>query len=94
MTIEIKTLDDAHALIQEAMKDVIQELIIVDGEESHLVYIYKINLVKGKLNVEYSTPSEKDIKDLVHKAIRAQLDNYKEPDSWFTRLLRFLRLKK
>lgn len=84
---QINSLEEAHALIQEAMKDVIQELIIVDGTNHHLVYIYKIEMVKGKLHVEYSTASEQEnIKELVYEAIQTQIEQHHEEHTpWLKR---------
>ena len=58
------SLEEAHGLIQEAMKTVIQELIIVDEEgEHHIVYIHNVEYdpdTKG-IVVDYSTPSDRDV---------------------------------
>ena len=76
------SLEEAHGLIQEAMKDVIQELIIVDEEgEHHIVYIHNVEYdpdTKG-IMVDYSTPSDRDVVyPHIIKALTAQIKDVEE----------------
>ena len=76
------SLEEAHGLIQEAMKTVIQELIIVDEEgEHHIVYIHNVAYdpdTKG-IMVDYSTPSDRDVVyPHVIKALTAQIKEAEE----------------
>ena len=76
------SLEEAHSLIQEAMKTVIQELIIVDEEgEHHIVYIHNVEYdpdTKG-IMVDYSTPSDRDVVyPHVIKALTAQIKEAEE----------------
>lgn len=70
-------------VLAEALKDVKQELLIIDEKDvSHLVYIHNIKWSSRGLEVEFSTP-EKDkeaLSTLVHDAIYAQIkDSIPEP---------------
>lgn len=76
------SLEEAHGLIQEAMKTVIQELIIVDEEgEHHIVYIHNVEYdpdTKG-IVVDYSTPSDRDVVyPHIIKALTAQIKEAEE----------------
>lgn len=76
------SLEEAHSLIQEAMKTVIQELIIVDEEgEHHIVYIHNVEYdpdTKG-IVVDYSTPSDRDVVyPHVIKALTSQIKEAEE----------------
>ncbi|WPJ49531.1 hypothetical protein RCIP0021_00103 [Klebsiella phage RCIP0021] len=65
----------AKNYIDEAMKDVIQELLINDEKGvAHLVYIHKVFWDHG-LKVEFSTPDEdkEALIPLVHDAFYAQI---------------------
>ncbi|MEG1904773.1 MAG: hypothetical protein RR212_10270 [Bacteroidales bacterium] len=71
MEIEQKT----KKILDEAMQDVIQELLINDEHDvPHLVYIHKVYWDNG-LKVEFSTPEEdkEALIPLVHDAIYAQI---------------------
>ncbi|ADJ55339.1 membrane-associated initiation of head vertex [Escherichia phage Lw1] len=71
MDIEQKT----QNILDEAMQDVIQELLINDENDvAHLVYIHKVYWDNG-LKVEFSTPDENKeaLIPLVHDAIYAQI---------------------
>lgn len=71
MDIEQKT----KSILDDAMKDVIQELLINDQNDvPHLVYIHKVYWDNG-LKVEFSTPDENkdELTPLVHDAIFAQI---------------------
>ena len=49
----------SHEIIQEAMKTVIQEIVIKLNGQSHLVYVHKLNISpSGEVTIEFSTPSE------------------------------------
>lgn len=71
--------DKAKSILDEALKDVIQEILILDEKgESHLVYIHKVFWNNG-LRVEFSTPDENKDKltPLVHDAIMKQIGEIK-----------------
>ncbi|QBX32720.1 head vertex assembly chaperone [Aeromonas phage Asfd_1] len=70
-----KSLEEAHALIKEAMKDVRQELLIIDKSgASHLVYVFDMHYHDGKLHVDYKAVRDSDeVHALVHEAIEAQI---------------------
>lgn len=73
-----KTLDEAHTLIQEAMEDVIQELIVVDNKgDHHMVYIHGIGYNDGNVTVDFSTPSDYNhVFPYVQDAIRLQIQQH------------------
>lgn len=73
-----RTLDEAHELIQEAMKDVIQELIVIDNKgEHHMIYVHGIEYNNGKIAIDYSTPSDYDyVFPYVQDAIRLQIEEH------------------
>ena len=67
---------DGYEIVKDAMKDVIQELIVVDESGvHHLVFVHKIEMVDGKLVVDFSSPSEYTSKldGLVNDAMNAQI---------------------
>lgn len=70
-------------VLAEALKDVKQELLIIDEKDvSHLVYIHNIKWSNRGLEVEFSTPEENKeaLSPLVHDAIYAQIkDTIPEP---------------
>lgn len=59
---KVTNLDQAHDLIKESLKNVIQELIIIDKDgEHHMVYIHCVGVDEnGQLAVDFSTPSNSD----------------------------------
>ena len=70
------------------MKDVIQELILVDKSgEHHLVYIHKVEMVDGKLVVDFSSTSQYNDKldALVNEAMSAQIKEHIKniPKPWW-----------
>ena len=72
--------DKALEIVQDAMKEVKQELIIIDGNGvHHLVYIHDIVYNKG-LDVKFSSMSTvtDELTELVEKAIMAQLPKRKK----------------
>nr|AFN69888.1 initiator of head vertex [Aeromonas phage Aes120] len=77
-----KNLNDAHALIQHAMENVKQELLIIDKSgKSHLVYIFDAHIHDGKLHVDYKAVNENDeIHQLVHEAMNAQINQIMKED--------------
>ena len=82
-----KNLNDAHALIQHAMENVKQELLIIDKSgKSHLVYIFDAHIHDGKLHVDYKAVNENDeIHQLVREAMNAQINQImkdKEAQNW------------
>jgi len=73
---------ESKKILDEAMKDVIQELLINDENDvSHLVFIHKVYWDNG-LKVEFSTPDEnkEELIPLVHDAILAQMSNVPMPE--------------
>lgn len=88
-----KNLNDAHALIQHAMENVKQELLIIDKSgKSHLVYIFDAHIHDGKLHVDYKAVNENDeIHQLVHEAMNAQVKQImkdKEAQNWLKQSLK------
>ncbi|QFR55904.1 membrane-associated initiation of head vertex [Yersinia phage JC221] len=76
------TENESKNILDEAMKDVIQELLINDKDDvSHLVFIHKVYWDNG-LKVEFSTVDEdkEALIPLVHDAILAQMSNIKMPE--------------
>lgn len=85
------SLEEAHGLIQEAMKTVLQEMIIIDEEgEHHIVYIHSVGYdpeQKGVV-VDYSTPSDRNhVYPHVIKALQSQIaeveENMKKEKLWY-----------
>ncbi|QQV89432.1 hypothetical protein SJ_14 [Proteus phage SJ_PmiM] len=85
---EFKILDDIENaeeiyekslnVIQESMKDVIQELLILIDNKPHLVYIHSMDIKKGKVEYDYSTLSELPpniLEPHIEKCIKAQIEN-------------------
>lgn len=72
-----------NTILDEAMKDVIQELLINDEKDvPHLVYIHRVFWDNG-LKVEFSTPDEdkEALVPLVHDAVYAQIkDQLPKPE--------------
>lgn len=65
-------------VIQESMKSVIQELLILIDNKPHLVYIHSIDIKNGKVEYDYSTLSDlpKDILEPhIEKCIKPQIEN-------------------
>ena len=88
-----KNLNDAHALIQHAMENVKQELLIIDKSgKSHLVYIFDAHIHDGKLHIDYKAVNENDeIHQLVHEAMNAQVKQImkdKEAQNWLKQSLK------
>lgn len=76
------TENESKNILDETMKDVIQELLINDKDDvSHLVFIHKVFWDNG-LKVEFSTVDEdkEALIPLVHDAILAQMSNIKMPE--------------
>lgn len=76
------TEQESKSVIDEALKDVIQEILINDENgKSHLVYIHRIFWSNG-LKVEFSTPDENKeaLIPLVHDAIYAQIQDIPKPE--------------
>ncbi|UOX40420.1 head vertex assembly chaperone [Aeromonas phage GomatiRiver_11] len=87
------SLTEAHNLIKEAMKNVRQELLIIDKSgNSHLVYIFDMHYHEGKLHVDYKAVRDNDeVHALVHEAIEAQVKQImkeKEETPWLKRFLK------
>lgn len=60
-------------LVQEAMKTVIQEMIVIDKQgEHHIAYITHLAYEDGKITFDFNTPSEK--KDIVEKLVQECLE--------------------
>lgn len=73
--------NESQKIIDEALEDVIQEMLIIDEEGvSHLVYIHRVYWNNG-LRVEFSTPdSDKDaLIPLVHDAVMKQSAHIPKP---------------
>lgn len=74
--------NNSKKILDEAMKDVIQELLINDENDvSHLVFIHKVYWDNG-LKVEFSTPDDNKeaLIPLVHDAILAQMSEVPMPE--------------
>lgn len=64
---------DHNQVLQEALKDVVQELVIQHDGEQHIVYIHGVSYNNG-LQIDYSTDSKLPIiGELVNKAVQAQI---------------------
>lgn len=88
-----RSLDEAQNLIREAMKDVRQELLIIDKSGNpHLVYVFDMHYHDGKLHVDYKSLVENDeIHSLVIEAMNAQIKQImkeKEEQPWLKRFLK------
>lgn len=72
--------NEAHSIIQEAMKDVKQEIVILLNGEHHLIYIHKVKIdKKGKVTFDFSTPSNYPKDELVphiENCIKAQYQDF------------------
>lgn len=68
---------DSIDVIKESMKEVIQELVVIDKNgQHHLVYIMNISYNHDKgLEVDFNSPSgvTDELSELVNKAIQAQI---------------------
>ncbi|AAQ17669.1 gp40 head vertex assembly chaperone [Aeromonas phage Aeh1] len=86
-------------VLEEALKDVKQELVILVDGEPFLAYIHELTYKDGQVHIDWSTPhSEEEImKDELFKhvqaAIQAQITEGKECQSnnLFSRISLFLR---
>ena len=69
-------------VIREAMKDVIQEMVIKIDDEPQLVFIHKLHInTDGKVEFEFSTPSEKNKDALIphiENCIKIQIEELTE----------------
>ena len=69
--------DKSYSIIKDAMNSVIQEIVINLDNESHIVYIHKLNLLdNGQIEIDWSTPSEAYKSQLyphVEKCIKIQI---------------------
>lgn len=79
----VSNLEEAEALIHEAMKNVIQEMIVVDEDgEHHIIYIHGLGIDQETdgFYVDYSTPSDRNhVYPYMIKALQLQIDDiYKE----------------
>lgn len=84
---------NSHKIIQDAMKDVVQELLIVDKQgKSHLVFIMGIKYNDG-IEVDFNSPSgvTDELSELVHEAITAQFKQYYENLSKWEKFKTWLR---
>lgn len=63
--IQTDNFEKSHSIIKDAMKNVIQEIVIkLEDGSSHLVYITGLNIEDGKVSIDWSTPSE-DMKEVI-----------------------------
>lgn len=68
--------DKAVSTIQEAMKNVVQEIVLIDKSgKSHISYVTKLCYEDNKVVFEFCTPSkEKDIvEQLTRECLEAQI---------------------
>lgn len=73
---------ESKNILDEALKDVIQEILITDEDgKAHLVYVHRIFWDNG-LKVEFSTPDDNKeaLIPLVHDAIFAQISDIPKPE--------------
>lgn len=88
---KINTLDEAHELIQEVMKDVLQEIIIIDEDgEHHLIYVHSIDRdpKTGGVIIDFSTMSDRDhvypyLVDVMTMQINEALEDLKKQSLWY-----------
>ncbi|QPI13811.1 hypothetical protein MYO4S_00055 [Serratia phage 4S] len=65
--------DKAVATVREAMKNVIQEIVLIDKSgKSHISYVTKLAYEDGNVVFEFCTPSEE--KDIVEQLTRECLE--------------------
>ena len=73
----------SHEIIQEAMKTVIQEIVIKLNGQSHLVYVHGLDISpKGEVSIEFSTPSEAHKEELyphVEACVKQQIQDALKP---------------
>lgn len=61
----------SHDIIKEAMKSVIQEIVIqLEDGTSHLVYLHSLDINNNEVTIEFSTPSE-SMKDVLYPHVEA-----------------------
>lgn len=75
---KVNSLEEAEALVHEAMKNVIQEMIVIDENgDHHIIYIHGLGIdpeTKG-FYVDYSTPSDRDyVYPYMIKALQLQIE--------------------
>lgn len=78
---EIETLEDAHGLIKDAMKEVKQELLLTleDGTD-HIAYLHSVKAEGKNLIIDFSTLSEDrkaEIGKVVEQCVLAQVNQFK-----------------
>lgn len=83
-------------VLSNALKDVLQELLIRDGDDQYLVYIHDIQYRNNQVIIDWTTPHDDVDKDklflLVQNAVKAQIGDIKL--SFFDRLLNFFKLSR
>ena len=73
-------------VIKEAVKDVLQEILIIIDDMPHLVYIHSMDINDGKIDFSYSTLSELPKDELIphiQNAIIRQIEEQKVKSSIF-----------
>ncbi|QPB12321.1 hypothetical protein [Providencia phage PSTCR6] len=73
-------------IIKEAVKDVLQEILIIIDDKPHLVYIHSMDIKDGKIDFSYSTLSELPKDELIphiQNAIIQQIEEQKVKPSIF-----------
>lgn len=73
-------------VIKEAVKDVLQEILIIIDDNPHLVYIHSMDIKDGKIDFSYSTLSELPKDELIphiQNAIIRQIEEQKVKSSIF-----------
>lgn len=54
-----KALDEGYSKIQDAMKSVKHEMLLIDKQgKPHIAYIHGMHMLKNRFTVDFSTPSE------------------------------------
>lgn len=73
-------------VIKEAVKDVLQEILIIIDDNPHLIYIHSMDIKDGKIDFSYSTLSELPKDELIphiQNAIIRQIEEQKVKSSIF-----------
>ncbi|WJZ27912.1 head vertex assembly chaperone [Serratia phage 92A1] len=73
---EAQIYEKSLGLVKEAMKNVIQEMVVIDKEGTHhIAYITHLEYTGGQVIFEFNTPSEnKDIvQELAQQCLEAQI---------------------
>ncbi|UNA02404.1 hypothetical protein [Serratia phage SP1] len=86
-----KALDDGYSKLQEALKTVKHEMLLIDKTgKAHIAYIHGMNMMKNQFVVDFSTPSEDKqlVSSLIDECLAAVAEDVlksqsESKSSWF-----------